>query len=540
MSRRSSLMLVLVFLFVPAAGPDRAADVMRFKNNLLPGHLTVHTVARLTHRTAPRKDFTEKLSYVQAGEFVQCNLEEPAGGAAGAYQMMVDRSAKVVGYFRGAESVKPLPPARQFDLPKASVRLYKQTVQSYDAPVLVPRGDAAEQAILRAALDFAHWPKDRIKAGHRWQRDISDGGFRGTQTFEFAGLERVKDQVVAGVGLRIDGAFDAPLDKEYRFGGGKIVIHWLRLERTLLGLEGKVNYKRSRPGGAEEDYELEINVTLKDLRRLDDPERDGMIDQLTVFAQADRALREGDAKAAWEMCGQFRTQWPKSVWAPAVEQLASQARPKRPPKRFKTSEIEELLAKSFIVWETARRDENFDLMDRTRRTLVELVGDYHTKLYKILRGDDNKARASVVFALALSEDAGDFLYAQKAVGDSSRYVRVAALAGLTARASPETSVETLLGALEDKKASVRARACQAVATCVPREHYSIARAVEKLAEIMIDDEEAGVRQEAIRALRAIGGPPDIARLEKALRHEVDKKNRAEIEAAIKRLEALKE
>ncbi len=540
MPRRNVLIFTCVFIHASAVGPARAADVMRFKNNTLPGHLTVHTVARLTHRKAPRQDFMEKLSYVQAGEYTQCNLDEPAPAAAGAYQMMVDLSAKVVGYFRGAESVKPLPPARQFDLPRGSVRLHKQTVQSYDAPTLIPHGDAAEQAILRAALDFAHWPKDRIKAGHRWQRDISDGGFRGTQTFEFAGLERVKDQVVAGVRLRIDGEFDAPLDKQYRFGGGKIVIHWLRLERSLLSLEGKVDYKRIRPSGVEEDYELEISVTLKDLRRLDEQERDQMIDQLTAFAQADRVLREGDPKSAWELCGQFRSQWPKSIWLPAIDELAGKAKPKPTPRRFKTSQLEELLAKCFIVWETARRDQNFDLMDQTRRTLAELAADYHTKLYKILRGEDDKARASVVFALALSEDAGDFHYAQKAVGDSSRLVRVAALAGLAARASPETNVETLLGALEDKKASVRARACQAIAACVPREHYSIARAVEKLAEVMVDDEKVGVRQEAIRAVGAIGAPADVARLEKALRHEVDKKNRAEIEAAIKRLEALRE
>jgi len=92
--------------------------------------------------------------------------------------------------------------------------------------------------------------------------------------------------------------------------------------------------------------------------------------------------------------------------------------------------------------------------------------------------------------------------------------------------------------LDDKKASVRARACQAVAACVPREHFSIVRLADKLADLMVFDKKRAVRRQAIRALGAICAPADVPRLEDALTHELDKTNRAEIERAIKKLNAL--
>ena len=94
-----------------------------------------------------------------------------------------------------------------------------------------------------------------------------------------------------------------------------------------------------------------------------------------------------------------------------------------------------------------------------------------------------------------------------------------ALIGIAARRDPQTNVEMLILRLDDKKASVRARACRAVAACVAREHFSIARVADKVSHLMVYDKKSRVRLEAIRALAAIGAPADIPRLEGALTHE---------------------
>ena len=105
-------------------------------------------------------------------------------------------------------------------------------------------------------------------------------------------------------------------------------------------------------------------------------------------------------------------------------------------------------------------------------------------------------------------------------------------AGLAARGKSDVNANLLIASLDDKESIVRRRACQAVAACIEPEHYSIVAVTDKLAGLMIDDENDLVRKEAIRALAAVGAPADIPRLEKALTHELNQTNRAEIDKAI--------
>lgn len=542
---RFRLVIVPLIVFVVIGPGDAlAGDTMTFKNNLLPGHLTVHRITRTTRRKAPRRDFVEKLTYRQTADWVRCNLAESKPGSVTVYQMMTDRAAKVRGLRHGKKKIKPLPPPDHFNLSGGSTRLHSANLTPRDAPYQVPLCDAAERAALRSLFDFAHWPRGKIDASHRWERDVDGGGFKGTQTLEFVDLVRFdhdtigKGEIAARLTLYVQGAFTGALEKNYTFVKGQAVIHWARLDRTLLRMEARAEYKRRRPNG-DEDYELRVEIDLKRMKMLNEAERDGMIDQLNVFAEALKRRQQGEPRETLRLCRQFHEKWPRSIWGPAIEELEERlTRAPRAAAGLKTSELKELLSKSLLAWEAGRSTYQYDLMDRTRKGLRQLCRDYRDKIRRLAKAKQSRDRAPAVFALAFSDDPDDFYLVQKSARDKSARVRSMALAGITARGSPQTSVDLLLLLLSDKKASVRSRACQAVAACVPREHFSIDKAAEKIAGLMIDDEKAAVRLAAIRALAAIGAPTDIAKLEKALHHELDKTNRREIDKAIKVLEAL--
>lgn len=536
MMSRTIALLTLVAFALPL--PASAADHMTFKNNLLPGHLSIHRVSRMTRRKARRKDFVEKLSYAQTAEWVQCNLSDSQSAGVQLYQMMVDQPARVISLFHDAKRIRPAPGAERFNLSKGSTRLHSIATSFRDAPYQVPLCDPAEQAVLRAMLDFAHWPKKKVNAGHRWVRAFEGGGFSGTQTFEFVDLVRIKGEVAARVTLFIEGSFHGALEKDYHFEKAQVIIHWARLDRTLLKLEGQAHYERRRPNG-DDEYKLKVDVGLKRLVALQPEEQDLTIDQLTLFAMADQKRREGLYRDAIRLCNVFQDEWPDSIWWPAVKEVARRSRPRQSSgKRLTTSELKKALAKSLITWEAARSNDEYDILDHTRTLLRQVAKDYRNKLLKLAKDREKSIRARAVFALAFSDRPDDFRLVQKATRDRSSLVRGMALAGLAARRDPRTNVEMLILHLDDKKSSVRAHACRAIAACVPREHFSIARVADKLGHLMVFDKKSRVRLEAIRALAAIGAPADIPRLDGALTHEVNKTNRAAIEKAIAALNSL--
>jgi len=204
--------------------------------------------------------------------------------------------------------------------------------------------------------------------------------------------------------------------------------------------------------------------------------------------------------------------------------------------RLSEPELREALGKAILAYEAARANHDYDLLDRTRNALDQLGRDYAARLAKLARNEkDDGLRSQAVFALAFSGRPEDFVAVQKYATSESPRLRAMALAGLAARGHPQTNVELLLALLDDDKPAVRRRACQAVAACVPREHFSVAALIEKLSRLMIHDKSDGVRLEAIRAITAIGAPADVPRFEKALKHELNIENRAEIQQGIETL-----
>ncbi len=528
----ASFISTAVFLPLPA----RAGDDTRFKNNLLPGHLTVHRIQRETTRKAKRKDHTEKLVYAQTAEWTQCNLQENTPNRMTVYQLMVDGAPRVRSLRRGSKKIRPLPDAADFGLEGPSTRLVSEIKTPRDAPFQVPNSLPVEKAILRVLLDYAHWPAKSLSPGATWQRSIDDGHFYGTQSFQFVDVERGNTGTVARLTMVVNGEFRKSLAEDWRFGKAQAILYWSRVDRTLLKMEASAEFARRRPTG-EEAYELKLNVDAKEMTTLGDDRIEQELRQLNAFAEALNLQRTGEAGKSRALCTQFLEAWPDSLWRPAVEELLQQGS-RGPAGRevLTTSDITAMLGRSLIAWEAARANLDYDLMDRTSAGLAALVSRHRSRIHALAGGTDEDARAQAVFALAFSTNDADFRLAQKAARDNSAKVRAMALAGLAGRASRETSVEMLLLVLDDEAAKVRSRACQAIATCVPREHYAIAQVAEALTRVMIDDKSAAVRRQAIRALAAIGAPTDIAALEKALTHELDKVNRREIEKAIKKLQ----
>lgn len=533
-----TVLLSVAVTLLPHAAAAEPVQKMSFRNNLLPGQLTVHRLTRTVTREAVRKQYTETLRYRQEAEWVQCNIEENKPGNIMLYQMLVEQPAQVLSVRQGQKKIQPTPPASDFGIVQGSPALRSAYRTPRDSPAQTPLGDPAERAVLNALLDFAHWPSKQIDAGHKWERDLLGGGIAGTQRFEFVDVTEMKGRVIARVALSVQGRFEDALAKDYEFGRGQAIIYWSRLDRTPIKIEAQADYQRRRDN-APEKYRIKLDVHLVRQDSLGEQARETVIDQMLLFAQAQKAHREGNDREAFDACLKFRQTWPDAVWTPAVQELQDRIRPRKAAEspRLTSAELNDLLVKCFVAYEAARTNYEYDLLNRTRETLCRLVERQRAALLKIAKGDDSGRRGRAVFALAFSDRLEDLRFVEKAARDDHPGVRAMALAALAARRHPDTSVELVIIMLDDAEVRVRRRACEAVAACVPPEHYSVVKAVERLGELMIEDDDAGVRLEAIRAVGAVGAPADIPKLEEALKSELNDQNRAEIDKAVARLRA---
>ncbi len=513
-------------------------DRITLRNNLLPGHLTRHRITRVTTRTSQRRKHVETLEYRQEAEWLRCNIEEPRPASAMAYLMIVDRPAEVVRVLRDKKTVRPKPPAEDFNLPGGSTRLQSVNITPRDAPAQLPLANPVEKALLTALLDVAHWPPQRIEAARRWQRNLETGGFSGVQTFEFVDLLKLKtDDTAARLTLFVEGKFTGALERDYVFEKGQAIIHWSRSERTILNMEAQAFYQRRREN-APEQYKLKLDVILTSVEMLKEPEQDSVKDQMIAFAEALAKQREGLPRDALELCRRFQAKWPDSMWMPAVTELVTQLAPRKTEApAYSTDQVKDLLAKSVAVYEAAGSNYEYDLLERTRRVLYELADAHYANLKKLARDKHEGLRALAVFALAFSERPAALDLVQAAARDLSPRVKEMALAGLAARGSPETNTLLLLDSLEDAAPRVRQQACEAVAACLSPEHYAVAALVPKLDHLMIFDDSDRVRLAAVRAIAAIGAPADVPRFEKALTHELNSEIRRQIHGAIERIKA---
>ncbi|HPF39800.1 MAG TPA: HEAT repeat domain-containing protein [Phycisphaerae bacterium] len=535
---RFSIPHAVFVCLLAATGVVSADDVrMSFRNNTTPGHLTIHRVRRQTKRIAPRRDYEETIEYVQSGEWVQVNLDEPKPGEAAVYQMFNDDPPEILSLYRGAERIRSLPNPIDFNIKAGATYLNSERRTRTDSPFKPPSGDTAQEVVMALMLDVAHWDRKTIDSGHRWERDIQTGYFKGVQRFEFAGVEQTDAGKVGAVRMIVEGDFAGPLARSHKFIRSRAVIYWANLERTFASVETRVEYARRRPTG-DEKYQLRIDLGLKRAESLTEAQSELLRQQLNVFAGALTRSSRKDYAGVSEACRQFRSTWPGSIWTPAFDELQMRSIAGGAPDRMKTSEVLDAIRQCVVLWETATKNQEYDELDRTRETLIRLNEASRSKILKLTRDDSSKTRAAAAFALAFSPEPSDLQNVHKATRDASPRVRGMALAGLAARGDPGTNTEILLLRLSDGHPMVRARACRAVAACVAREHYAIAQVAKQLNEMLVSDESETVRREAIRAIAAVGAPADIAHLQSAKEKETSARNRAEIDRAIERLREL--
>lgn len=524
--------LVCTVVWPPAKPNTDAPPQATLQNNTLPGHLTTHEITRTTRRTVKRSKYVETLSYECVDKLVQCNIALPQPGKILVYQMLAEQPAKVLRVFHDKDQIKPTPPPTQFNLSKGATKLVSEKKTARDCPTPTPQGDPAQAALLAGLMDINYWPAKKVEALHKWQRTFETALFEGTQTFQFIDLAEVDGQTAARIGLKLEGKFKGPLEREYVFGKAEGLIHWSRMDRTLLRLEGLAEYRRTR-GGNPEEYDLKLEVSLRSQKQLGEPEQERVKEQMIAFHSALEARQASRPKDVLAACADFRKEWPGSIWLPAVAELEQQlSQSSGGTERMNMAQLKEVIVRGIVTYEAARTSHDFDLLESTSNIMAGIARDYGATLGKLCRDKDEKVRGNAAFALAFGQNPQDLLVVQKCLKDSSPKVKGLALTGLAAAGNIRINARLLLDSLEDSEPGVRRRSLQAIAACVQRENVLVATLVEKIDRLMVYDKHDGVRSDAVAALVALGAPADVPRLEEALKHELNTGIREQIHNGI--------
>lgn len=535
MAHRASIrwnLVAAVLVAVHWTDVSDAAPSMSFRNNLAPGFMTRHVVARTTRRTTERRNFVETLVYTREAEWVRSNVGESRPGQVKVYQMTSDGSPKVIKLFRNKDEVRSLPPASEFHLLPGTASLHSDVMTSVDGETVPPRTDPVERATLHAMLDVAHWPRSSITQGHRWQRDVAVDGFTGTQTFEFIKVHKVNGDAAGRIQLSVEGRFTGALGQEYKLDKIEAALDWSRLNRCLLRVEGQASYQRHREGQLE-DFDLKVTVALQSKDSLDEAGQDRNVRQLNDFASALTELNANNKSGAIRACDRFRSTWPDSVWLPAVEALAFRASPK--PKqvaRLSGDEVREALAKAFVSWQAASEKNDPEMKSKARRVLKELATEYRGRVKMFAESANESQRASAYFAMAFGERPADLALVTKGCKDPAASVRLLSVMGLIARKDPATDPQALKALLNDPDRAIRRMGCEAIAACIERDHAEKAAMIAAVNQVMLHDRADKTRRAAVQAIAALGSAGEIPLLEKALRSEADSGVRSEIESAM--------
>ncbi len=517
--------------------PKATSQQITLQNNTLPGHLTTYEIVRTIRRTIQRTNHTETLIWRQSARLVHCNVAQPDSSRITCYQMVVDLPATVGAFLRDKKEITPTPPSARFNLPRGSTKLSSEKKTGRESVTRMPPADSPQNVLLLALMDVTYWPAKKIDAGHKWERPIDNESFEGMQTCQFVDLGDMDGQTAARVAVKITGKFKNAMAREHRFVRAEGLLYWSRLEQHLLRFEGTAAWQRARSGGIE-DYEQTVEANLRSTSELPDTAQTSVKEQVAAFIDALNANAQGATKDALAACRGFKKSWPDSLWMPAVDELERQVTQSTSgADRMARAQLMDVIGRAIVSYEAARTNRDADLLDVTARSMTEIARDYGPILAKLTREKKEDLRASAAFALAFGQKPIDAKAVQKCVDDSSLKVRSMALIGLAAAGNMRADAEMFLRLLDDPEAAIRRRALQAVVTCVPRENFAVARLVAKIDRLMVHDKNEGVRSDAVEALTAIGAPPDIPKLEQALKHELDTTIRGQIDRAIEILKA---
>lgn len=523
-------------VFLPAlVGVEAAAQGrISLRNCMDPALVTTHeitlTLARRTLKQGKPQDSVIKLHT----RLRRMHLEESNPGSVKVADLLVSRTPEVVSVRLDGKPVEPPPRAETFNLPLGTTQLYTKTQSLQDGPMPVPLTKSVERTLASLLLDVAHWPRESADVGHRWSRTIATEDFEGTQSFELVDATTVAGEAVLVLDLRVDGKFAGTHALRYEFDRARARYMWSRGQRVLMQLQGKAEYRRLRDGGSDAQA-LSAEVRLMRRDRLEEEQQQSARKALNDFALASSEFQAGHFDKAVAACAAFRQKWPDSPWMPALDDVEQHAlSAARQPKLLDRAALTRVLTSQMARWnEVDGRDE--DQAARVRAALAEIGRSQEAELRKMLKDKDESVRALAVFAWSFGESPDHLVTVLDAVRDSSPKVRAWAAQALAARGDPLTEPDALRKLLADPDATVRARACAAVARCYPHGEPLTGRLRDLLHKAARDSARLA-RIEAARTFGQIGGPADVAPLRTTLESEKDPAVREALVRAIKEIE----
>ncbi len=515
-----------------AGGPERTFNLY---NDVTDRRLATYTIERTVRRVGEREHEKETLTFTQPSRWVRLNLLAESRGNSKLVQMLVEESPRKITLLRGGKPVEKPPEPSELHLWPGSTRLATVDWSKADCPCIVPATAPTQQGAMFALLDVAHWPAEKKKVGDRWDSAIESEFFSGTQSLELKEVVKQGDRTCLRIELNVNGRFRGRAAKDgAEFVGGKALFIWPYGRNILETLDGSVVWQDGGRDGGQYEMKVLVGAATNEVISIDAANE--LIDQLNAINGAIVDKNGGKIAEARAACAKYVEKWPQGLWRPAIDYLTTELNPERNAK-IAEAEFRQRVVAGLKRWqEAAEKDDDAEL-NAARDELRKLADGERDRLVSQLKHASENVRASTAFALAFGTSGENLAMLCAAARDPSARVRGWALYGLAERGSRDTDVSVLEAGLNDEDAVVRARACEAVAECVPAKSPRIAELRERIFTLMQKDNRDGTRIAAAAAMGRIGTAEDVARLKKSIRHETSPKVRKRIERSIGQISA---
>lgn len=517
MTRATAFVLIVCVLERPAPASDVTGQRVHLRHGLQAGTLARYELtARSTRLRRGPAEHTQ-LEQSQSGRLVQYVLEADAGRAR-RVQMLALGPSEVRRHARDGFAVVPPPTAASLGLDPGGAYMTIDEATPTAAPPLVPAEQATALALLSAL--FA-WPIDDVVVGQHWSRPTESGGLAGSLIWSLARVDLAPDCRTATISARFgppSGGSAGPV----RLDSATAELVWDLDAGSVLNLTARVVCLVRHPD-FDDEYETDLTAVRREVTVLGEGQRQQMREALRELAEAVAAEKRGSPEAALAKARRFLTRWPDAAWRPVAEQLIERLAP--PPAEHARAapfadegELQRQLAAAVERWQKATREHDERALSGLREWFEQVVAANRDAVVSLLPAADPGARAVGVFALAFSEHDLDLVAMQEAAGDADGRVRAWAAYGLAIRGDAQTDFGTLRLLVGDEDTNVRARACEAVAACVPADSRDARRACRLLLARLADDEDA-VRYQAASALTHLATRADLPRIEAVRKRE---------------------
>jgi HEAT repeat protein len=499
----------------------------RLYNDVTDRRLTSYHIERTIRRATERAGREETLTFSRSSRWVRLQLLAERRGNSKLVQMIVDEPPQQVAVLRNGRPVEAEPDPLELRLDPGSTRLSTDDWNKTDTPCLVPACEPSQQAAIFALLDVTHWPRGGQQVGDRWDTPIASELFSGTQSVALKDSGRIGDRTYLKLEISVTGRFRGKAARDGAdFVGGTATVLWPYGRNVLESLEGTAAWKRG-----DERYEMKLRATIASNEVLSIDAANDLIDQLNAINAAIVDKNGGKLAEARAACAAYVEKWPNGLWRPAIDYLAADLDPQRN-RSIAEAEFRQRVLASLKRWQDAGNRDDEAALDAARAELRILADEERARLLDLMKHESQNVRASTAFTLAFGSSAENLAAIQAAARDPSPRVRGWALYGIAERGSRETDVSVLADALGDEDPVVRARACEAVAACVPPGSPRMPELRERIFDLLLHDHRDGTRLAAAVAMGKIGTRDDLERLRKSIKHETSGKIRQRIERAI--------